>query len=52
MTGVDIDLSKTKISREDIENNTNQYNQFRPHSSLGYRPPTPETIKPKVEILT
>ena len=35
-----------------IENWRNQYNQFRPHSSLGYRPPAPETIKPKVEILT
>jgi putative transposase len=35
-----------------IENWRNQYNQFRPHSSLSYRPPAPETIKPKVEILT
>ena len=35
-----------------IERWRNQYNQFRPHSSLGYRPPAPETIKPKVEILT
>ena len=30
----------------------NRYNQFRPHSSLNCRPPTPETIKPKVELLT
>jgi transposase InsO family protein len=30
----------------------NRYNQFRPHSALIYRPPAPETIKPKVEILT
>jgi transposase InsO family protein len=22
------------------------YNQFRPHSALGYRPPAPETIEP------
>ena len=29
-----------------------EYNQFRPHSSLNYQPPAPETIKPKVEILT
>ena len=35
-----------------IETWRNQYNQFRPHSSLGYRPPAPETIKPKVVILT
>ncbi len=25
---------------------------FRPHSSLNYQPPSPVTIKPKVEILT
>ena len=36
-----------------IENWRNEYNQFRPHSSLGYRPPAPEAIQPvKVEILT
>ena len=35
-----------------IENWRNEYNQFRPHSSLNYRPPVPETIKPKVTILT
>jgi putative transposase len=30
-----------------------EYNQIRPHSSLGYRPPAPEAIQPvKVEILT
>ncbi|NQT73981.1 MAG: transposase [Chloroflexi bacterium] len=23
-----------------------EYNQVRPHSSLGYRPPAPETIQP------
>ena len=36
-----------------IENWRKEYNQFRPHSSLGYRPPAPETMQPvKVEILT
>ena len=30
----------------------NEYNQFRPHSSLNYQPPAPVTIKTKVEILT
>ncbi|MBC8282280.1 MAG: transposase, partial [Nitrospinae bacterium] len=35
-----------------IENWRNEYNQFRPHSSLNYQPPAPVTIKPKVEILT
>ena len=35
-----------------IENWRIEYNQFRPHSSLNYQPPVPETIKPKVEILT
>ena len=29
-----------------------EYNQFRPHSSLNYRPPAPETIEPKVKTLT
>jgi len=36
-----------------IENWRKEYNQFRPHSSLNYRPPAPETIEPlKMEILT
>ena len=36
-----------------IENWRKEYNQFRPHSSLGYRPSAPEAIQPvKVEILT
>ena len=35
-----------------IENWRNEYNQFRPHSSLNYQPPAPEKIEPKVEILT
>jgi hypothetical protein len=30
----------------------NEYNQFRQYSSLNYQPPVPETIIPKVEILT
>jgi hypothetical protein len=34
------------------ENWRKEYNQFRPHSSLNYQPPAPETINPKVEILT
>ena len=35
-----------------IEQWRNEYNQFRPHSSLNYQPPAPETIKPKVKTLT
>ena len=27
-----------------IENWRREYNQFRPHSSLGYRPPAPEAL--------
>ena len=29
-----------------IENCTREYNRFRPHSALGYRPPAPEAIEP------
>jgi len=35
-----------------IENWRKKYNQFRPHSSLNYQPPAPETNIPKMEILT
>ena len=35
-----------------IEQWRKEYNQFRPHSSFNYQPPAPETIKPKVKILT
>ncbi|MBL79286.1 MAG: hypothetical protein CMH70_04580 [Nitrosomonadaceae bacterium] len=35
-----------------IEQWRKEYNHFMPHSSLNYQPPVPETIKPKVEILT
>jgi putative transposase len=31
-----------------IENWRRKYNQFRPHSSLGYRPPAPETFEPRI----
>jgi transposase InsO family protein len=30
-----------------IENWRRVYNQFRPHSSLGYRPPAPEVLEPR-----
>ena len=42
-------LLKTQVL---VENWRKEYNQFRPHSSLNYQPPAPETIKPKMEILT
>jgi len=29
-----------------VERWRQEYNQFRPHSSLGYRPPAPEAIEP------
>jgi transposase InsO family protein len=34
-----------------IENWRREYNQFRPHSSLGYRPPAPEAFNPGNLIL-
>ena len=34
-----------------IENWRREYNQFRPHSSLGYRPPAPETFGPRILTL-
>jgi len=30
-----------------IESWRKEYNQVRPHSSLGYRPPAPEAIQPE-----
>ena len=36
-----------------IENWRQEYNQFRPHSSLNYQPPAPEAKQPvKMEVLT
>ena len=34
-----------------IERWRHHFNTVRPHSSLGYRPPAPETILPKVDVL-
>jgi putative transposase len=28
-----------------------EYNTIRPHSSLGYRPPTPDAIMPRIQLL-
>ena len=36
----------TKEAKVITENWRNHYNQKRPHSSLGYRVPAPETILP------
>lgn len=33
-----------------IENWRREYNTFRPHSSLGYRPPAPAAILPNYEV--
>ena len=32
-----------------VERRRKEYNQIRPHSSLGYRPPAPEAIYPKIQ---
>jgi len=34
-----------------IGNWRREYNQFRPHSSLGYRPPAPEAFEPRILTL-
>ncbi|MCH8116421.1 MAG: transposase, partial [Chloroflexi bacterium] len=28
-----------------------EYNTIRPHCSLGYRPPAPETIMPRLQLV-
>ena len=28
-----------------------EYNTIRPHSSLGYQPPVPETVMPKLQLV-
>jgi transposase InsO family protein len=33
-----------------IERSRREYNTFRPHSALGYRPPAPEAIEPKTTL--
>lgn len=35
-----------------IERWRKEYNEFRPHSALGYRPPVPEAVIPKADTLT
>ena len=35
-----------------IEEWRREYNQVRPHSSLGYRPPAPEAIQPAMTPIT
>jgi transposase InsO family protein len=42
-------LTEAKIL---IEQWRREYNQFRPHSSLGYRPPAPVTIQPALVLAT
>ncbi len=33
-----------------VERWRQEYNTFRPHSALGYRPPAPEAIEPKTAL--
>ena len=42
-------FSTLKQAKVLIERWRHHYNTIRPHSSLGYRPPAPETILPNVE---
>lgn len=45
---------RARLAKVLLENWRRVYNQIRPHSSLGNRPPAPETIRPfyKPESLT
>ena len=40
------ELFDTLLEAQVIEGWRCEYNQIRPHSSLGYRPPAPETVQP------
>ena len=42
-------FSTLKEAKVLIERWRHHYNTIRPHSSLGYRPPAPETILPNVD---
>ena len=33
-----------------VERWRHEYNTFRPHSALGYRPPAPEAVEPKTAL--
>ncbi len=35
-----------------VERWRQEYNRFRPHSSLGYRPPAPEAVRPAAMVNT
>jgi transposase InsO family protein len=37
------------VRKEELERWRVEYNQIRPHSSLGYRPPAPEAIYPEIQ---
>ncbi len=39
-----MEVGKERLTRDITEDWRIDYNQVRPHSSLGYRPPAPETL--------
>ena len=43
-TGVEVPVVALLEAQVLVERWRNHYNQVRPHSALGYRPPAPETI--------
>jgi transposase InsO family protein len=46
----EIDLLQPEGSHRDIEHWRKHYNTIRPHSSLNYRPPAPQTSAPATHL--
>ncbi len=42
--------SQLGLSVRQVERWRQEYNTFRPHSALGYRPPAPEAVEPKTAL--
>ncbi|MFA6691678.1 MAG: integrase core domain-containing protein [Saccharofermentanales bacterium] len=43
-------LTRYPAIREVLQGWRQEYNRVRPHSALGYKPPAPEAIEPKILV--